>query len=98
MITEFDVRPPDADLPARVLSGGNQQKLVIGRSSISSRRCCWLLSRLGSRHRAIEFIHSQLVALRDRGAAILLVSAELEEVISLSDRILVMYQGELPVK
>ncbi len=96
VITEFDVRPPDADLPARVLSGGNQQKLVIGREfDIQPSLLLIAQPTRGVDIGAIEFIHSQLVALRDRGAAILLVSAELEEVISLSDRILVMYQGRI---
>jgi len=96
VITEFDVRPPDADLPARVLSGGNQQKLVIGREfDIQPSLLLVAQPTRGVDIGAIEFIHSQLVALRDRGAAILLISAELEEVISLSDRILVMYQGRI---
>jgi general nucleoside transport system ATP-binding protein len=96
VITEFDVRPPDASLPARVLSGGNQQKLVIGREfDIQPKLLLVAQPTRGVDIGAIEFIHSQLVALRDRGAAILLVSAELEEVVSLADRILVMYQGRI---
>jgi simple sugar transport system ATP-binding protein len=96
VITEFDVRPPDADLPARALSGGNQQKLVIGREfDIHPKLLLVAQPTRGVDIGAIEFIHAQLVALRDRGAAILLVSAELEEVVSLADRILVMYQGRI---
>src|SRR6267378_2884105 len=94
IINEFDVRPADPDLPARALSGGNQQKLIIGRE-FDLRPKLLLVSQptRGVDIGAIEFIHRQLVALRDSGCAVLLVSAELEEVTSLSDRLLIIHKG-----
>ncbi len=96
VIRDFDVRPPNPDLPARALSGGNQQKLIIGRE-FGLRPKLLLVSQptRGVDIGAIEFIHRKLVALRDEGCAILLVSAELEEVTSLSDRLLVIYHGRI---
>lgn len=96
IISDFDVRPPQPDVPVRTLSGGNQQKVIIGRELLSQPTV--LLASQPTRGvdiGAIEFIHSQLVAHRDAGAAILLVSAELEEIRSLSDRIAVMYEGRI---
>jgi simple sugar transport system ATP-binding protein len=96
LIRDFDVRPPNPDLLARVLSGGNQQKLVIGREfDLKPKLLLVAQPTRGVDIGAIEFIHRKLVELRDAGAAILLVSAELEEVLSLADRILVMYQGQI---
>ncbi|MBS1790858.1 MAG: ABC transporter ATP-binding protein [Acidobacteria bacterium] len=96
LIRDFDVRPPNAALPARALSGGNQQKLIIGREfDLHPQLLLVSQPTRGVDIGAIEFIHRKLVELRDAGAAILLVSAELEEVISLSDRLLVMYQGHI---
>ena len=96
ILREFDVRPPNPDLPAKALSGGNQQKLIIGREfAIQPKLLLVSQPTRGVDIGAIEFIHRQLVELRDCGAAILLVSAELEEILSLSDRILVMYQGRI---
>ena len=96
LLREFDVRPPDSSLPARVLSGGNQQKLIIGREfGLPPRLLLVAQPTRGVDIGAIEFIHRQLIALRDRGVAILLVSAELEEVLSLADRVLVMYGGAI---
>ena len=96
IISRFDVRPPNPDLPARALSGGNQQKLIIGRE-LELRPKLLLVSQptRGVDIGAIEFIHRKLVALRDAGCAILLVSAELEEVTSLSDRLLVIHKGKI---
>ncbi|MEJ7616685.1 MAG: ABC transporter ATP-binding protein [Pyrinomonadaceae bacterium] len=96
IIREFDVRPADAHLSARALSGGNQQKLVIGRE-LDPQPKLLLVSQptRGVDIGAIEFIHRKLVALRDGGCAILLVSAELEEVTALADRLLVMHEGRL---
>src|SRR5262245_20007807 len=95
LIADFDVRPPDETLPARSLSGGNQQKLIIGREfDLHPKLLLVSQPTRGVVIGAIEFIHRRLVELRDRGVAILLVSAELEEVFSLSDRVLVMYQGK----
>lgn len=96
VIRDFDVRPANPDLPARALSGGNQQKLIIGRE-FELRPKLLLVSQptRGVDIGAIEFIHRKLVALRDSGCAILLVSAELEEVTSLADRLLVIYHGRI---
>jgi simple sugar transport system ATP-binding protein len=96
IIRDFDVRPANPDLPARALSGGNQQKLIIGRE-FGLRPKLLLVSQptRGVDIGAIEFIHRKLVELRDEGCAILLVSAELEEVTSLADRLLVIYHGRI---
>ena len=96
IIQEFDVRPPNAALPARALSGGNQQKLIIGREyKVNPKLLLVSQPTRGVDIGAIEFIHRQLVALRDEGCAILLVSAELEEVTSLSDRLLIFHDGRI---
>jgi general nucleoside transport system ATP-binding protein len=92
----FDVRPPICTLPAKSFSGGNQQKIVVAREM--ERNPDLLL--IGQPTRgvdigAIEFIHKQIVALRDAGKAILLVSVELDEIMSLADRIIVMFDGHL---
>ena len=96
IIERFDVRPPNAALPARALSGGNQQKLIIGREFEQKPRLLLVAQPTrGVDIGAIEFIHRKLVALRDAGCAVLLVSAELEEVMSLSDRLLVIHNGRI---
>ena len=96
IIKRFDVRPPNPRLPARALSGGNQQKLIIGREfELHPRLLLVSQPTRGVDIGAIEFIHRQLVALRDAGCAILLVSAELEEVTSLSDRLLIIHDGKI---
>lgn len=92
----FDVRPPIPGLAAKSFSGGNQQKIVVAREM--ERNPDLLL--IGQPTRgvdigAIEFIHKQIVALRDAGKAVLLVSVELDEILSLSDRIAVMFDGKL---
>jgi ABC-type uncharacterized transport system ATPase subunit len=93
-ILEYDIRPADPELPARALSGGNQQKIVVAREL--SRAFTVLLAAQPTRGvdvGAIEFIHAELRKARDAGKAVLLVSAELKEVLTLSDRIAVMYGG-----
>jgi len=96
IIERFDVRPPDPELPARALSGGNQQKLIIGREfQLHPRLLLVSQPTRGVDIGAIEFIHRKLVALRDAGCAVLLVSAELDEVMSLSDRLLVIHKGRI---
>ncbi len=96
IIQRFDVRPPNPALPARALSGGNQQKLVIGREfELPPKLLLVAQPTRGVDIGAIEFIHRKLVALRDAGCAVLLVSAELEEVMSLSDRLLVVHKGRI---
>ncbi len=93
-VTEFDVRPPNIDLRAAQFSGGNQQKLVLARE-IDAAPSLLLIGQptRGVDIGAIEFIYSRLMEMRAAGCAILLVSVELEEVMSLSDRILVMMDG-----
>ena len=96
LIQDFDVRPANPDLPARSLSGGNQQKLIIGRElDIRPRLLLVAQPTRGVDIGAIEFIHRKLVELRDEGCAILLISAELEEVTALSDRLLVIHEGRI---
>src|SRR5687767_15442674 len=96
IIEGYDVRPANADLPARALSGGNQQKLIIGREvKVDPKLLLVSQPTRGVDIGAIEFIHRKLVDLRDSGCAILLVSAELEEVTSLSDRLLIIHEGRI---
>ena len=81
---------------ARSMSGGNQQKAIIARELDREKELIVAVQPTrGLDVGAIEYIHSQLVAQRDQGKAVLLVSLELDEVMSLSDRILVMYEGEI---
>ena len=97
LIEKFDVRSGQGPVTiARSMSGGNQQKAIIAREV--DRDLPLIIAVQPTRGLdvgAIEFVHSQLVKERDAGKAILLVSLELEEVMSLSDRILVMYEGEI---
>jgi ABC-type uncharacterized transport system ATPase subunit len=96
LVREYDVRPPDISLPARALSGGNQQKLIVAREfDIKPRLILVAQPTRGVDIGATEFIHRKLIELRDAGAAVLLVSAELDEVLSLSDRVLVIYEGRI---
>jgi simple sugar transport system ATP-binding protein len=96
LLADFDVRPADPALPARALSGGNQQKLVAGREmTLPPRLLLVAQPTRGVDIGAIEFLHRRLIALRDQGCAILLVSAELEEVTALADRLLVLHQGRI---
>jgi simple sugar transport system ATP-binding protein len=92
----FDVRPPIATLAAKSFSGGNQQKIVVARE-IERNPDLLLVGQptRGVDIGAIEFIHKQIVALRDAGKAILLVSVELDEILSLSDRVAVMFDGRI---
>ena len=92
----FDVRPHDPLLAAKSFSGGNQQKIVVARE-IESAPALLLVGQptRGVDIGAIEFIHKQIVSLRDAGVAILLVSVELDEILSLSDRIAVMFDGRI---
>ena len=94
IIENFDVRPPKPELMAKNLSGGNQQKLIIGREfDLNPKLLLVSQPTRGVDIGAIEFIHRKLIGLRDSGSAILLVSAELEEVTALADRLLVIYKG-----
>lgn len=96
MMQEFDVRPADADVRIGALSGGNQQKFVLGRE-ISKQPRLLLVGQptRGVDIGAIAAIHRRLIALRDAGVAILLVSVELDEILRLSDRIIVMQGGRI---
>jgi simple sugar transport system ATP-binding protein len=96
LIEDFDVRTPSPFIPASNLSGGNQQKIIVAREL--SRDIKILIANQPTRGLdvgSIEYIHSTLVKMRDNGVGILLVSAELDEIMSLSDRIVVMYEGEI---
>ncbi|MEA2291284.1 MAG: ral nucleoside transport system ATP-binding protein [Solirubrobacteraceae bacterium] len=96
LLREYDVRGGDARTPASALSGGNQQKVVIARElSANPRVLIAAQPTRGLDVGAIEFVHRRLVEERDAGRAILLVSLELEEIRSLSDRVLVIYEGEI---
>ena len=96
LVKDFDVRTPTIKTPANSLSGGNKQKVVIARE-LSANPSLLIASQptRGVDVGSIEFIHSQIISARDKGAAVLLVSAELDEVLGLSDRILVMYDGQI---
>ena len=92
----FDIRPADDLLNANSFSGGNQQKIVLARE-IERNPDILLVGQptRGVDIGAIEFIHQQIIALRDQGKAILLVSVELDEIFALSDRIMVMFDGQI---
>lgn len=96
LITEYDVRTTSVEATVHSLSGGNQQKLIIAREFAANPNA--LIAAQPTRGvdiGAIEFIHRRIIELRDAGKAVLLVSAELEEIRSLSDRIAVMYEGKI---
>ena len=95
-IEAFDIRTPSADVRASTLSGGNQQKVVVAREFARDLRLLVLdQPTRGLDVGSIEFIHRQAITKRDTGTAILLVSAELDEVLEVSDRIAVMYRGRI---
>jgi len=96
IVEQFDVRTPGIHVAVGTLSGGNQQKVIVGRELATDPKVLFVAQPTrGLDVGSIEFIHKQLIALRDRGAAVLLVSAELDEILSLSDRIGVLYRGRL---
>ncbi|HEX7472167.1 MAG TPA: ABC transporter ATP-binding protein [Candidatus Limnocylindrales bacterium] len=95
-ISEFDIRTPSEHVPVSTLSGGNQQKVIVAREFGGDLKLLVLdQPTRGLDVGSIEFIHRQAIARRDAGAAVLLVSAELDEVLELSDRIAIMYRGEI---
>jgi simple sugar transport system ATP-binding protein len=96
LIPQFDIRTPSAMTRASNLSGGNQQKVVVARE-FSGKISLLVLDQptRGLDVGSIEFIHKQVIAKRDAGAAVLLVSAELDEVLELSDRVGVMFRGRI---
>lgn len=96
LVEKYDVRTSGVDALASTLSGGNQQKVVVAREL--ARPLTLLVAAQPTRGLdvgSIEFIHKSIVAQRDQGCAVLLVSAELDEILSLSDRILVMFHGQI---
>jgi ABC-type uncharacterized transport system ATPase subunit len=96
VVQEFDVRTPSIAVPAQNLSGGNQQKVIVAREF--SRPIKLLIAAQPTRGLdvgSIEYIHRRLVEKRDEGVAVLLVSVELDEIMALSDRIAVMYEGQI---
>jgi len=96
VMEEYDVRPRSPQLITSNFSGGNQQKLILSRELNESPKVLLVgQPTRGVDIGAIEFIHQRLIDMRDKGAAILLVSVELEEILSLSDRIVVMFDGNI---
>lgn len=96
LISAFDVRTPSPFVNAGKLSGGNQQKVIVAREL--SRGVKLLIANQPTRGLdvgSIEYIHSEIIKMRDRGVAVLLISAELDEIMALSDRIAVMYRGQI---
>ncbi|MBU2510383.1 ABC transporter ATP-binding protein [bacterium] len=96
LMEKFDIRPPIIDIPTSSLSGGNQQKLIVAREFHRDPKLLIIAQPTrGIDIGAIEFIHQQILDLQARKVAVLLVSAELEEIRSLSDRTIVMWEGEI---
>ncbi len=96
LVTEYDVRTPSILTPAGSLSGGNQQKVIVARElSRPDQLVVASQPTRGLDVGSIEYIHSQLIRKRDEGAAVLVVSAELDEILSLADRIIVMFEGRI---
>ena len=96
LIQEFDVRPPNPHYPAGALSGGNKQKVIIAREL--SRGAKLLIASQPTRGvdvGSIEFIHKRIIVARDQGMGVLLISAELDEILALSDRVAVMFKGKI---
>ncbi|NPA06696.1 MAG: ABC transporter ATP-binding protein [Chloroflexi bacterium] len=96
LIEQFDIRAAGPAVPVATLSGGNQQKVIVAREF--SRPIRFLLANQPTRGLdvgSIEYIHRRIIEMRDQGVAVLLISAELDEIMSLSDRIAVMYEGEI---
>jgi simple sugar transport system ATP-binding protein len=95
-VGEFDIRPTDPEVPAGTLSGGNQQKVVLARELSRPLRLLVVAQPTrGLDVGSMEFVHRRIVQERDRGAAVVLVSTELDEVLGLADRIAVMFHGRI---
>jgi simple sugar transport system ATP-binding protein len=96
LVGRFDVRPANPEAPVGSLSGGNKQKVIIARElSRDVRALVAAQPTRGVDVGSIEFIHGALIAARDAGTAVLLVSAELDELLAVSDRIMVMFRGRI---
>ena len=96
LISRFDIRPPNSEIQAISLSGGNQQKIILAREIAQNPDVLIAFQPTrGLDVGAIEYMHRELIKLRDQGKAILLISYELDEIINLSDRIGVIYKGQL---
>ncbi|MGH2730404.1 MAG: heme ABC transporter ATP-binding protein, partial [Actinomycetota bacterium] len=96
LVRDFDIRATSIDAPASTLSGGNQQKVIVAREfSHSNKLLIASQPTRGLDVGSIQYIHAQIVSKRDEGAAVLLVSPELDEIMALADRIAVMYQGRI---
>lgn len=96
LVEQYDVRPPNIYNAAGDLSGGNQQKVIVAREfSRPSRLLVAAQPTRGLDVGSIEFIHKQIVKMRDAGTAVMLVSTELDEILSLSDRVAVMFDGKI---
>jgi simple sugar transport system ATP-binding protein len=96
LIKRYDIRTPDGQTPADSLSGGNQQKVVLARVFNQKPKVLVVAQPTrGVDVGATEYIHQQMLAMRDEGAAILLISADLDEIRGLSDRIGVLYRGKI---
>jgi simple sugar transport system ATP-binding protein len=96
LVAEFDIRTSSIDTAAGTLSGGNQQKVILAREV--GRRVRLLIASQPTRGLdvgSIEFVHRRIVAERDAGAAVIMVSSELDEIYALADRIAVMYEGKI---
>jgi simple sugar transport system ATP-binding protein len=96
LVEEYDVRTPSTDVAVSTLSGGNQQKVIVAREFDRDVRLVVASQPTrGIDVGSIEYIHSRIVEERDEGSAVLIVSSELDEIMALSDRILVMYRGSI---
>ncbi|HET9261039.1 MAG TPA: ABC transporter ATP-binding protein [Acidimicrobiia bacterium] len=96
LVKQYDVRTPGVQVPVSTLSGGNQQKVIVAREF--DRKVKLVIASQPTRGidvGSIEYIHTQIVAKRDAGAAVLVVSSELDEVLALSDRIIVLFHGKV---
>lgn len=96
LIKDFDVRTPSPYVPTSKLSGGNQQKVIVAREL--SREVKLVIASQPTRGLdvgSIEYIHKEIIIMRDRGVGVLLISAELDEIMSLSDRVAVIYRGQI---
>ncbi len=96
LVKEYDVRTPSVSVPVKNLSGGNQQKVIVGREFLKNTKFLLVMQPTwGLDIGAIEYVHKKLLEARENGVTILLISTDLEEIRKLSDRILVIYEGEI---